>query len=240
MTKPSIRILHLYPDDMNVYGDEGNVLALKKRLEWHGYSPEIIRYNQAGSFPSSVDLVVGGGGQDSGQIKIHSDLQKIGPKLKKLAENGTPMLMICGMYQLFGNFLKTQDDKILKGIGILDISTYGGTERLSGNILTESDEFGQIVGYENHSGQSYLGKDTMPLGNVLKGAGNNGKDNTEGARYKNVIGTYLHGSLLPKNPLIADWLIEKAAMNKFGEFKPSVIDDSFALEARRVASRRPR
>ena len=109
-----------------------------------------------------------------------------------------------------------------------------------GNIVTTSEEFGLIVGYENHSGQTTLGPHAMPLGKVIRGAGNNGKDETEGARYKNVIGTYLHGSLLPKNPLLADWLIEQAITRKYGDFSPTVIEDRFAELARDIALARPR
>ena len=150
------------------------------------------------------------------------------------------MLVVCGLYQLFGNFFRTLDGTLIKGIGLFDIETHGGTERLIGNIITRSHEFGDIIGYENHSGQTFLGKGLKPLGLVQKGAGNNGHDATEGVRYKNVIGTYLHGSLLPKNPAIADFLIEKAVIKKYGEFTPTVIDDRFATMARDIAAKRPR
>lgn len=238
--KKSLRILQLYPNDMNIYGDWGNVLVLKKRAEWHGYDVELLEYNPGDTFPDTVDLIVGGGGQDSGQTIVKDDLQKIGPKLKQLAEDNTPMLVICGLYQLFGNFFKTKDGDVIPGIGIFDIETHGGPERLIGNIVTHSEEFGDIVGYENHSGQTFLTNNLQPLGKVIKGAGNNGHDEYEGARAHNIIGSYLHGSLLPKNPKIADWLIEKAAAKKFGEAHLSVIDDSLADKARDVALKRPR
>lgn len=239
MTK-TIQLLQLYPKDMNIYGDWGNTLVLMRRLEWSGYTVELMEYNPGDTFPADVDLIVGGGGQDSGQDAIQQDLQNIGPKLIELANQGVPMLMICGMYQLFGNFFKTRQGEIIKGIGLLDIETYGGAERLIGNIVTKSDLFGDIIGYENHSGQTYLGKNLKPLGQVYRGAGNNGKDATEGVIYKNVIGTYLHGSLLPKNPAIADWLLEQAATRKSGDYSPNVIDDSFANTARNIAMTRPR
>lgn len=236
----SITLLHLYARDMNIYGDHGNVLTLERRLQWHGYDVNTIQYNPGDTFPSDVDIIVGGGGQDSGQDIIMNDLLKIGPKLQHLADEGVPMLMVCGLYQLFGKFFKTQDGHVIKGIGLLDIQTYAGSERLTGNIVASSDEFGEIIGYENHSGQTFLGGNIVPLGTVIKGAGNNGQDGTEGARYKNVIGTYCHGSLLPKNPLIADFLIEKAVMRKYGDFTPTVIDDHFATEARKIATKRAR
>jgi hypothetical protein len=150
------------------------------------------------------------------------------------------MLMICGLYQLFGKFFKTASGEIIQGIGLLDIETYGKSERLIGNIITFSDEFGEIIGYENHSGQTYLGEGVKPLGRVRLGAGNNIEDDTEGAIYKNVIGSYLHGSLLPKNPNIADFLIEKAVTRKYGAFYSEPVGDCYVDLARRVASKRPR
>lgn len=238
--KKQITVLQLYPRDMNIYGDWGNTLVLKRRLEWHGYDVNLLAYNPGDTFPQDVDLIVGGGGQDSGQDIIQNDLLKIAPHLRKLADDNVPMLMICGLYQLFGKFFKTQDGHVIDGIGLLDIETHAGAERLTGNIITESDVFGEIIGYENHSGQTFLGKNVHPLGKVVKGAGNNGQDDTEGACYRNVIATYMHGSLLPKNPAIADFLIEQAIVRKYGTFTPTVIDDRFAELARSVASKRPR
>jgi lipid II isoglutaminyl synthase (glutamine-hydrolysing) len=238
--KPILTILHIYPKDMNIYGDEGNLLVLKRRAEWYGYQPNIIRYNPGDAFPKEVDIVLGGGGQDSGQDKIHADLLKIGPKLQALADNDVPMLVVCGLYQLFGHYFQTSKNQKLEGIGILDVTTIGLAERLIGNIITESHDFGDIIGYENHSGQTFLGPKAEPLATVRIGAGNNMKDETEGARYKNVIGTYLHGSLLPKNPLIADFMLRTAAIKKFGDFSSDVIDDSFAEHARLAAAKRPR
>lgn len=239
MTKP-LSILQLYPKDMNIYGDWGNVLTVMRRAEWHGYAPKLYEYNQGDTLPKDIDIIIGGGGQDSGQDKIQTDLLSIGPRLHQLANDGTPMLVICGLYQLFGHFFRTSEGHDIKGIGIFDIETHGGPERMIGNIVTRSDQFGDIIGYENHSGQTFLGKNTQPLGKVVKGAGNNGQDDYEGARYNNVIGSYLHGSLLPKNPAIADWLIEIAAQRKYGDFIPTVIEDRFAREAREIAAARPR
>lgn len=240
MTDKSITILQLYPRDMNIYGDWGNTLVLKRRLEWHGYHVDLQEYNPGDRFPANVDLIIGGGGQDSGQDIIQSDLLKISSVLHKLAEDDVPMLMVCGLYQLFGKFFKTQDGHVIDGISLLDIETHAGPERLTGNIVTDSQEFGQIVGYENHSGQTFLGPTAEALGKVIKGAGNNGQDESEGVRYRNIIATYLHGSLLPKNPAIADFLIEQAAVRKYGDFSPAVIDDRFADQARAIAITRPR
>lgn len=238
--KPKLTIVQLYPRDMNIYGDWGNVLTVLRRAQWHGYEPTLIEYNPGDAFPIDVDIIIGGGGQDAGQDKIQADLLKLKPRLQELTNNDTPMLVICGLYQMFGNFFRTKDGHEIKGIGIFDIETHGGPERMIGNIVTESADFGQIIGYENHSGQTFLSENVQPLGRVSKGAGNNGKDEFEGARVRNVIGSYLHGSLLPKNPMIADWLIEKAAMKRYGEFTPTVIEDRFAQQARKIALTRPR
>lgn len=230
-----IRLLQLYPTEMNIYGDWGNALTLKKRLEWQGYKVEILEHHPGKPFPRDVDIIIGGGGQDSGQDKIREDLLKIGKNLRKLADDGVPMLMICGLYQLFGRYFETAQGDRIEGIGIFGAQTVGGPKRLIGNIVTKSDLFGEIVGYENHSGLTVLDADQKALAKVVRGAGNNGKDKTEGAIYNNVIGSYLHGSLLPKNPAIADWLIEKAVVRKFGSYQPKEVDDQLAIQARKVA-----
>ena len=238
--KPVLHILQLYPKDMNIYGDWGNVLTVMQRAKWHGYEPVLHEYNPGDAFPETIDIIIGGGGQDAGQDVIQADLLSIAPKLRQLVNDDTPILVICGLYQLFGKFFRTKDGHTINGVGIFDIETHGGPERMIGNIVTNSTEFGDIIGYENHSGQTFLSDGVQPLGKVLKGAGNNGHDEFEGARVRNVIGSYLHGSLLPKNPAIADWLIEKAATKRYGDFTSTVIDDRFAREARKVAQSRPR
>ncbi len=239
-SKGSISILQLYPRDMNIYGDWGNVLVLKQRLEWHGYEAVLLEHNAGDEFPQDVDLLIGGGGQDSGQIVIQQDLQSNADHLRSLAEDGTPMLAICGLYQLFGKFFKTHDGTLIPGIGILDIETHGGSERLIGNVVARSEEFGDIHGYENHSGQTYLGTDARPLATVTKGEGNNSREDHEGARHLNIVASYLHGSLLPKNPAVADFLIQQAVERKYGTFEPGDIDDSLAELARQHAAGRPR
>lgn len=238
--KPKLTIVQLYPRDMNIYGDWGNVLTVIRRAQWHGYETALIEYNPGDAFPVDADIVIGGGGQDAGQDRIQDDLLKIAPNIHELVQSDTPMLVICGLYQMFGKFFRTKDGHEIKGIGVFDLETHGGPERMIGNIVTQSEEFGQIIGYENHSGQTFLSDGVQPLGKIIKGAGNNGQDEFEGARVRNVIGSYMHGSLLPKNPTIADWLIEKAAMKRYGEFTPTVVDDRFATEARRIALTRPR
>lgn len=235
-----IHILQLYPREMNIYGDDGNVLALTRRIEWYGYQPVLHHYSPGDNLPENIDIIIGGGGQDSGQGKIQQDLQRIAPQIRKLADKDTPMLVICGLYQLFGHFFQPYRAERIKGIGVLDVETYGKEERLIGNILTHSEEFGDIIGYENHSGQTYLGTNAEPLATVRLGAGNNLEGEHEGARYRRVIGSYLHGALLPKNPAIADYLIRHAATNRYGEFAAMPIDDRLTERARQQAMKRPR
>lgn len=240
MSKPKVlRILHLYPREMNIYGDWGNVLTIKRRAEWHGYKTEIVQHNPGEPFPRDVDIIIGGGGQDSGQGIVNNDLLDISEHLKNLADDNVPMLMICGLYQLFGRVFVTANGGRIPGIGMFAMETHAGPTRLIGNVVTKTP-FGELVGYENHSGLTVLDESQPSLGTVIKGAGNNGKDKTEGAIYKCVFGSYLHGSLLPKNPVFADALIEAAAHRKFGGFEPKTIDDSIALQAREIAKRRPR
>ncbi|TLM73556.1 type 1 glutamine amidotransferase [Pseudarthrobacter sp. NamB4] len=239
-SKGTIKVAQLYPRDMNIYGDWGNALVLQRRIGWHGYTPELVEYNVGDEFPEDVDIIVGGGGQDSGQLVIQDDLQARAGVLKDLAEDGAPMLLICGLYQLFGRFFETRTGAVIPGIGVLDVETHGTDERLIGNVKVSTPEFGEVLGYENHSGQTTLGSGVRPLGTVPKGTGNNSSDGHEGARYRNIVASYLHGSLLPKNPAIADFLIRTAAERKYGTFVPGNPDDRYAELAREHAARRPR
>lgn len=232
-----IHILHLYPNELNTYGDFGNVLALQRRLEWHGYHPVIHYYHPGDSLPENADIVVGGGGQDSAQSNVQEDILKIGPQVRQLAEKNVPMLLVCGSYQLFGHKFITDKGEEIKGIGIIDAVTTAGNKRMIGNIAFDT-EFGTIYGFENHSGQTVLGASAKPFGKVLRGSGNNGSDKTEGARYNNVFGTYAHGPVLPNNPEFTDGLIAMAVTSRYGEFVPGSIDDSLAERARAGAKAR--
>lgn len=248
-----IDIVSLYPKDMNIYGDSGNVLTIQRRLALYGYEPRVHAYNQGDSWPEHVDMILGGGGQDTGQKKIIDDFFKRADLLRSLAADGTPMLMICGLYQLFGEYFETVDGSRLDGIGVIGAYTVGQEVRMIGNLTEHSADFGDIIGYENHSGQTFLREGVQPLGTVdADGTGNNGEDHTEGARVNNVIGTYMHGSLLPKNPAIADFLIRTAAERRYGSFDPAAAGqtesqraeldriNTIASNARRVAMSRPR
>ncbi len=232
-----IRILHLYPNEMNTYGDHGNVLTLRRRLEWHGYTPHVSYHHPGDKLPDKIDIVIGGGGQDSAQADVQNDILRIGAQLHKLAEAKVPMLMVCGTFQLFGHRFLTHDGQEVKGIGIFDAETIGGPVRMIGNVMVKSD-FGTLFGFENHSGQTNLAPGQATFGKVIRGKGNSGSDKTEGARVHNVFGTYLHGPFLPNNPAFCDELIKIAAINRFGEFTPAQIDDSLADLARSNARRR--
>ena len=249
----AIDIVSLYPKDMNIYGDSGNVLTIQRRLALYGYEPHVHAYNQGDEWPEHVDMLLGGGGQDTGQKKIIGDFFMRADLLRSLAADGMPMLMICGLYQLFGEYFETVDGSRLDGIGVIGAYTVGREVRMIGNLTETSDDFGKIVGYENHSGQTFLREGVQPLGHVeADGTGNNGEDHTEGARVNNVIGTYMHGSLLPKNPAIADFLIRTAVERRYGTFDPVAVGQTSAQKAalnrinevaqraRRVAMSRPR
>ncbi|KAA8823331.1 glutamine amidotransferase [Bifidobacterium reuteri] len=247
----TIDVMSLYPKDMNIYGDSGNVLTIRRRLELYGYEPVIHQYNQGDDWPNHVDLILGGGGQDTGQKKIIDDLYRRANLLRALAVEGTPMLMICGMYQLFGEYFETVDGTRLDGIGIIGAYTVGQDARMIGNLVEHSEQFGDVIGYENHSGQTFLRPGVKPLGTVdADGRGNNGKDHTEGARVHNVIGTYMHGSLLPKNPAVSDFLIGAAVSRRYGSFDTADQTkeqaaalaelDRTAAHARESAAARPR
>lgn len=206
-----IQILQLYPQDMNLYGDWGNTLTLKKRLEWRGIEAQIIDHNPGDNTDFlTADIIVGGGGQDAGQLAIQADLLLHGEQLRELVTQGTPMLMICGLYQLFGHRFITSEGTEITGIGVIDAETRALEARLIGNITLETPEFGKVVGYENHSGQTFLGAEVRPFGQVIRGAGNNESSGAEGAWVNNLIATYLHGPILPKNPQVADYLITEA------------------------------
>ncbi|MEO8518268.1 MAG: cobalamin biosynthesis protein CobB [Dermatophilaceae bacterium] len=231
-SKGQIKVVHIYPREMSIYGDLGNTRALASRLRWHGYEPVVHQHHPGNDFPTDAHLVLGGGGQDSGQARVENDLAHNADVLRSLAADGTPMLMICGMYQLFGNAFITVEGERLPGIGILDVTTQGNAKRMIGPVVLRTD-YGDVVGYENHSGSTQLAPGQQPFGTVRSGMGNNGTDATEGAVRGNVFGSYLHGPLLPANPSFADALIKLAVERALGEpFRPEIIDDEIADQAR--------
>lgn len=240
MVKRKLIVGHLYPQEMNVYGDMGNIITLRYRLEARDIAFEYKPINRLSDLGNSrVDLLVGGGGQDSNQADIQADLRAYAPALKERVEQGLTCLMICGMYQLFGNRFVTEDGTEIIGARILNVETIAGKDRLIGNVVINSD-WGQLVGFENHSGRTHLGEGVKPLGTIVKGAGNNGSDKSEGAVQHNVFGTYMHGPVLTKNPKLADELIERALKFSGQSAKLELLDDSLEHRASRVASKRPR
>ncbi|MDO5628951.1 MAG: cobalamin biosynthesis protein CobB [Mobilicoccus sp.] len=231
-SKGTVRIVHLYPREMSIYGDRGNTRALAVRARRHGYDAEVVEHHPGADLPENIHVVVGGGGQDSGQNRVREDLARIGPMLRALADDGTPMLMVCGMYQLFGHDFRTVGGDVIPGLGILDVTTKGNDVRMIGPVLLRT-MFGDIVGYENHSGSTERGHGQEPLGTLGYGQGNNGKDGTEGAVRHEVHGTYLHGPVLPVNPMFTDHLLEHAVNRITGRsFEPADLDDSLADAAR--------
>jgi len=236
--KGVIHVVHLYPREMSIYGDLGNTRCIAARIRRHGYVPVVHQHHPGADLPAEAHLLLGGGGQDSGQARVEEDLDRIGERLRELAAAGVPMLMICGMYQLFGNAFITIEGTRLPGLGILDVTTQGNAKRMIGPVVLDT-AFGDVVGYENHSGSTTLGAGQAAFGRVRSGLGNNGTDGTEGARTANVIGSYLHGPILPANPALADGLIALAAERATGRpFEPGEQDDRFADEARTRQVRR--
>ncbi len=223
-----ISIAHLYPKLLNLYGDMGNIITLKKRCEWRGISVEIEDID-VGTQLKEHDLYFIGGGQDKQQYDVAGELYKNKDFLIKERDKGAVFLGICGGYQLFGHYYQPFDGDRLFGISLIDAYTVAGKRRFIGNVTVETNFLNPstLVGFENHSGLTYLQGETVPLGKVVVGNGNNGEDKSAGGRYKNVFGTYLHGSLLPKNPHFADYLIELALEKRYGEkIRLSKLDDS--------------
>lgn len=240
MVRQKIIIGHLYPKQMNVYGDMGNVITLQYRLKARSIDTEYVALDSIdGIKKTRVDILIGGGGQDSNQGLIQQDLLKGAKDLKQLCDQGLVCLMICGMYQLFGTKFITNEGEELIGAGIIDVETRASSDRLIGNVVIDS-EWGKLVGFENHSGRTYLGDGVNQLGEVIKGAGNNGTDKSEGCVVNNVFGTYMHGPVLAKNPELADELISRALVQQGqrGDLEP--IDDSLEHQAAQVAATRPR
>ncbi len=228
-----LRVLSLYPEQMNIYADRGNILFLQRRCEWRG-----IEFSHAGAGPGeavdpfSHDLFYIGGGQDRDQRMVATDMVAgKGEALRAAVDDGVALLAVCGGYQLLGHSYRL-DEEVLPGLGLADLETVREPgPRLIGNFAIETD-LGTgpriLAGFENHGGRTYLGDEAEPLGRVIKGNGNNGRDGTEGVRQGNMIGTYMHGPLLPKNAWLADHLISLALERRYGD-RPTLepLDDSF-------------
>lgn len=235
----NLTIVHLYPKEMNIYGDTGNRLALQKRAEWRGIDVSVVLIGSGDKIPADADIIIGGGGQDAGQGLIQDDLQSKAATLQLRADKGVVMLMICGMYQLFGRSFTTSQGEIIKGIGLLPLETTAGDVRMIGNTIYDTP-YGEIVGYENHSGVTVLDDPALAFADVIQGDGNNGQDGTEGCRVQNIFGTYSHGPVLVKNPVFADELLRLALLRKYPDATLEQLDDTTELAAQAAATMRPR
>lgn len=256
MTKQKLTIGYLYPDLMNIYGDTGNIICLTKRCEWRGIEVEVKNISIGDNLKAGeCDLFFFGGGQDQSQSAVAKDLKTKAETLKNEIGRGVPLLSICGGYQLLGEYYQPFEGARLQGVGIFPAYTKASNDRMIGNIVIKLSAFSDqtsakqeradsrkltteslLIGFENHSGKTYLKRDAQSLGKVIKGFGNNGEDSKEGCLYKNAIGCYMHGSLLPKNPELADWLIQKALEVKYKEeisLKP--LEDKLESQAHKTA-----
>lgn len=212
-----LTIGHLYPDLLNLYGDRGNIQCMRKRLEWRGFEVEVREFVLEDTIPfHELDIVLLGGGSDREQMIVCSQLKTIQKDFQDYVEDGGTVLAVCGGYQLLGHYYDTGQGRI-EGLSLVDLYTEQGSPRLISNVVLDSPELKMpVVGFENHGGRTYI-NENRPLGKVLFGYGNNGTDGQEGIRYKNVVGTYLHGPLLPKNPQVCDLLLSQALARRCGD-----------------------
>ena len=226
-----LTIGHLYPELLNLYGDRGNIQCMMKRSLWRGIEAETIAFGLEDSIDfSKLDIVLLGGGSDREQRIVCSRLRDIRENFHHYVEDGGSVLAVCGGYQLLGHYYQTEEDT-LEGLSLVDLYTEQGSPRLIDNIVLENPDFTlPIVGFENHGGRTYIG-DNKPFGKVVYGHGNNGEDGQEGVLYKNVVGTYLHGPLLPKNPHICDYLLSNALERKYGKGTLEPLDDTQEIQA---------
>lgn len=233
-----VKIAHLYPELLNLYGDRGNILSLKKRLEWRGIECQVDEIFSGDEVDfSQYQIVFLGGGSDREQEIVARNLSKIRDNLASYIENGGAVIAICGGYQLLGQYYLMGNTKV-DGLKILPIATERGEKRMIGNVAIKTDFLDKpIVGFENHGGATIL-NGCHPLGKVIFGNGNNGKDKYEGARYKNVFCTYLHGPLLPKNPHLCDYILEIATGQKLEKLYDEIElnANKFILEARNATN----
>jgi lipid II isoglutaminyl synthase (glutamine-hydrolysing) len=222
--KKQITIGWLYPDLMSTYGDRGNIQVLKMRSKWNGIDASVLSVDQKTTLEDmeKIDFIFGGGSQDIQQEIVMRDLMgKKGEKLKELIENDVPALFVCGAPQIMGRYYEPAMGRRINGVGVFDMYTINpgpDTPRCIGNIVAETSVTGRtitIVGFENHGGRTHLGAGVRPFAKVIHGFGNNGEDKTEGVIYKNAIGCYFHGPLLPKNPEIAECMLQKAVEVKY-------------------------
>ena len=239
-----LNICHLYPDILNLYGDRGNIITMKRRLEDRGIKVNIDECSIGQPLNADkYDIFFIGGGQDFEQEVLLRDLSSgKAQDIRTAVEEEKTFLAICGGYQMLGEYYKTWDGVQLDFIGAIGVHTIGAKERMIGNYMfrtTPESCDTVVVGFENHSGKTYLSEQVAPLGMMLSGNGNNGEDKTEGARYKNVVGTYSHGPLLPKNPVLCDFILQTALNHRYDGAEPlAPLDDTLELNAHRYMQER--
>ncbi|HEV2011110.1 MAG TPA: glutamine amidotransferase [Candidatus Limnocylindria bacterium] len=233
-----LRIGYLYPDLMSIYGDRGNVLALTQRAQWRDIDVETRSFTAGETWdPDWADVYFFGGGQDQGQDIVGADLAgPNGDALKRSIAGGAAVFSVCGGYQLLGHEYVPAVGDPIPGLGVLDVTTRAGKVRFVGNLLAETDDGKTLIGFENHSGYTYLGPKAKPLGRVIAGHGNNEQDQTEGAVQGKLIGCYLHGSALPKNPWLADQLITWGLARRHGAVDLAPLDDAEEYAAQAQAA----
>lgn len=239
--RPSLHLVHLYPDLLNLYGDRGNITTLRQRCAWRGIDLTVHEVGLSQEKPDcDIDILFMGGDQDREQQVVVEDLRRNhAPWIRVAVDDETPFLAVCGSFQLLQRYYRPAEGLDLMGLGIFDAYTlHPGHDvaRCVGNIVVNWEQ-GSIVGFENHGGRTYLEGSTAPLGRVVTGFGNNGKDGTEGARFLNTFGTYVHGSLLPKNPEFADYLLRLAIRRRYPDYELPPLDDSLELRAHDAAMR---
>ncbi len=235
-----IKIGHIYPDLLNLYGDRGNIECLRMRCVWRGIEAKVQQYRLGEKIDlENLDIVLLGGGSDREQMIVCTRLLENQASWKSYVEDNGTVIAVCGGYQLLGHYYDTSEGR-MEGLSLVDAYTEQGSPRLISNIILENELFSRpIVGFENHGGRTYINKDSCkPFGRVVFGHGNNGTDQEEGVMYKNVVGTYLHGPLLPKNPQVADYLIASALTRKYGRADLAPLDDAWENEANEDIVRR--
>jgi len=243
----TIRVGHLYPDYLNIYADRGNIAVFARRAAWRGHELEVTAIGLGDRVvPGAHDLYYVGGGQDREQALVAENLAAKADGLREAVAGGAAVLAVCGGYQLLGRGYRGLHDEDMPGVGLLPLETVAGDRRMIGDVLVECElEPGvrrTLAGFENHAGRTRLDPGAEPLGRVLAGFGNDGESGFEGCRAGRVVGTYLHGPLLPRNPWLADWLLAQALAHRDGGDPPELAElpDELEHRAHEVSAARAR
>jgi CobQ-like glutamine amidotransferase family enzyme len=238
----NIRVGHLYPDYLNIYADRGNIAVFARRASWRGHELQVDAIGMDDPIvPGAHDLYYVGGGQDREQLLVAENLAGKARPLIEAVQDGAALLAVCGGYQLLGRGYKGFHGEDMPGVGLLPLETVAGERRMIGDVLLDT-ELGPVAGFENHAGRTYLDEGAEPLGRVVSGFGNDGESGYEGCRLGRAIGTYLHGPLLPRNPHLADWLLEQALAHRTGGEPPdfALLPDELESQAQAISAERAR